>query len=89
MAKLRYLEITLRIKIACTIKARADEIQGLLATTSSRNFCLLLCNLKLMDVKIISHIMEEHRLHVFENRMLGKISGPKEEEVTGGWKKPA
>jgi len=26
---------------------------------------------------------------VFENRMVGKISGPEEEEVTGGWKKPA
>jgi hypothetical protein len=32
--------------------------------------------------------MEEHRLCVSENRLLGKISGPKEEEVTGGWKKP-
>jgi hypothetical protein len=30
--------------------------------------------------------MEEHRLCVFENRMLGEISGPKEEEVTEGWK---
>jgi len=33
--------------------------------------------------------MEEHWLCVFENRMVGKISGPEEEEVTGGWKKPA
>jgi hypothetical protein len=32
--------------------------------------------------------MEEHRLCVLENRMLGKIFGPKE-EVTGGWEKPA
>jgi len=30
--------------------------------------------------------MEEHRLCLFENRMLGKTSGPEEEEVTGGWK---
>lgn len=35
---------------------------------------------------MISHIMEEHRLCLFENRMLGKTSGPEEEEVTGGWK---
>jgi len=40
-------------------------------------------------LKMISCIKEELRLCVFENRMLGKISGPKEEEVTGGWKKPA
>jgi hypothetical protein len=32
VAKFRYLEKTLRIKIACTIKAREDEIQGVLAT---------------------------------------------------------
>jgi len=30
---LRYLETTLRIKIACTIKARANEIQGMLVTS--------------------------------------------------------
>jgi hypothetical protein len=31
--------------------------------------------------------MEEHRLRVFENRVLRRIFGPKTGEVTGGWRK--
>jgi hypothetical protein len=30
---------------------------------------------------------EEHRLKVFENRMLKRILGPKRDEVTGDWRK--
>jgi hypothetical protein len=30
---------------------------------------------------------EEHRLRVFENRVLRNIFGPKRDEVTGVWKK--
>jgi hypothetical protein len=30
---------------------------------------------------------EEHRLRVFENRVLRKIFGPKRDEVTGEWRK--
>jgi hypothetical protein len=29
----------------------------------------------------------EHRLRVFENRVLRRIFGPKRDEVTGGWRK--
>jgi hypothetical protein len=29
----------------------------------------------------------EHRLRVFENRVLRRIFGPKGDEVTGGWRK--
>jgi hypothetical protein len=29
----------------------------------------------------------EHRLRVFENRVLKRIFGPKRDEVTGGWRK--
>jgi hypothetical protein len=29
----------------------------------------------------------EHRLRVFENRMLRRIFGPKRDEVTGEWRK--
>jgi hypothetical protein len=29
----------------------------------------------------------EHRLDVFENRVLRRIFGPKRDEVTGGWRK--
>jgi hypothetical protein len=32
-------------------------------------------------------LSKEHRLRVFENRMLRRIFGPKREEVTGDWKK--
>jgi hypothetical protein len=31
--------------------------------------------------------MEEHRLRVFENRVLRRIFGPKTDEVTGDWRK--
>jgi len=32
-------------------------------------------------------LREEHRLRVFENRVLRKIFGPKRDEVTGKWRK--
>jgi hypothetical protein len=32
-------------------------------------------------------LREEHRLRVFENRVLRRISGPKRDEVTGEWSK--
>jgi hypothetical protein len=32
-------------------------------------------------------LREEHRLRVFQNRLLRRIFGPKRDEVTGGWRK--
>jgi hypothetical protein len=32
-------------------------------------------------------LREEHRLRVFENRVLRRICGPKRDEMTGGWRK--
>jgi hypothetical protein len=32
-------------------------------------------------------LREEHRVRVFENRVLRKIFGPKRDEETGGWRK--
>jgi hypothetical protein len=32
-------------------------------------------------------LREEHRLRMFENKMLRRIYGPKRDEVTGGWRK--
>jgi hypothetical protein len=41
-----------------------------------------------MDMKLgLSHLREEHRLRVFENRVLKNIFGPKRDEVTGEWTK--
>jgi hypothetical protein len=34
-------------------------------------------------------IREEHRLRVFENRVLRRLFGPKRDEVTGEWRKTA
>jgi hypothetical protein len=30
-------------------------------------------------------LREEHRLRVFENKVLRRIFGPRRDEVTGGW----
>jgi hypothetical protein len=35
----------------------------------------------------VSDVKEEHRLRVFESRMLSRIFGPKRDEVTAGWTK--
>jgi hypothetical protein len=35
----------------------------------------------------IAFVWEEHRLRVFENRVLRRIFGPKRDEVTGEWRK--
>jgi hypothetical protein len=32
-------------------------------------------------------LREEHRLRVFQNRVLRRIFGPKKDEVTGEWRK--
>jgi hypothetical protein len=31
-------------------------------------------------------LREEHRLRVFENKVLRRIFGPKRDEVAGGWR---
>jgi hypothetical protein len=41
-----------------------------------------------MGVKLgLLTLRQEHRLRVFENRMLRRIPGPNRDEVTGGWMK--
>jgi hypothetical protein len=75
----------------------------MLATIRSRVFCLpvyLSWNVKVKIYKTIIlpvglcgcetwslTLREEHRLRVFENRVLRRIFGPKRGEVTGEWRK--
>jgi hypothetical protein len=40
-----------------------------------------------MGVKLSVTLREEHRLRVFENRVLRRIYGSKRDEVTGEWRK--
>jgi len=35
---------------------------------------------------MVSHLVGEHRLMMFENRVLRKILGPKRDEITGRWR---
>jgi hypothetical protein len=37
--------------------------------------------------KLLDFRREEHRLKVFENRVLGRIFGSRRDEVTGDWRK--
>jgi hypothetical protein len=43
------------------------------------------CNLRIFVAYLT--LREEHRLRVFENRVLRRIFGPERDEVTGDWRK--
>jgi hypothetical protein len=50
----------------------------------TKNFCIVL----LYGCETWSLILrEEHRLRVFENRVLRRIYGPRMGEIVGGWRK--
>jgi hypothetical protein len=75
----------------------------MLATVQSRAFGLPACFSKNVKVKIyktiiLPHVLhgcetwsltlrEEHRLMVFENRIVRRIFGPKTDEITAEWRK--
>jgi hypothetical protein len=63
----------------------------MLATIRSRTFCLLVCCQKNVIIRIYKTwsltLREEHRLRVFENRVLRRIFGLKRDEVTREWRK--
>jgi hypothetical protein len=101
--KFKYLGTTLTDKnyIHEEIKSRLNSgnacnhsVQNLLS------FCLLSRNVKVKIYKTITlpvvlygcetwslTLREEHRLRVFENRVLRRIFGSKRDEVTGEWRK--
>jgi hypothetical protein len=60
----------------------------MLAILQVRIFCLVTLPFVLYGCEIWYLILrEEHRLRVFENRVLRRIFGPKREELTGGWRR--
>jgi hypothetical protein len=70
----------------------------MLATIRYRVFCLPACCPEIYKTIILPVVLygcetwslklrEEHRLRVFENRVLRRIFGPKRDEVTGEWRK--
>jgi hypothetical protein len=74
----------------------------MLTVIQSRTFSLLVCCLKVLQIRIHNidifpvalygcetwsvTVREEHGLRVFENRVL-RIFGLKRDKVTGGWRK--
>ena len=46
-------------------------------------FLVVLCGCETWSLTL----REEHRLRVFENRVLRRIFGPKKDELTGEWRK--
>jgi hypothetical protein len=70
------------------------ELSAFLKHTISSNYLLFLINnssilhVVLYGCETWSLILrEEHRVRVFENRVLRKIFGPKRDELTGEWRK--
>jgi hypothetical protein len=59
----------------------------------SRNVKIKICKTIILPVVLYGcetlslTLREEHRLRVFENRVLRRIFGPKRDEVAGGWRK--
>jgi hypothetical protein len=82
------------------IKSRLNSGNACYHSVQSLSSRMLSMNLKVKIYKIIFMsvvlygcetwsltLREEHRLRVFENRVLRRIFGPKSDEVTGGWRK--
>jgi hypothetical protein len=51
-------------------------------------YLIIIYNIIIMIIRYcVLTLREEHRLRVFENRVLRRIFGPKRDEVTEGWRK--
>jgi hypothetical protein len=71
------------------------SVQSLLSSRlSSKNLKLRICKAIILPVSLYGRktwfltLREEHRLRVFENKVLRRIFQPKRDQVTGGRRKP-
>jgi hypothetical protein len=69
-------------------------VQDLLSSSLlSKNIKIKICRTVILRVVLYGCetwyliLREEHRLRVFENRVLKRIFGPKRDEVTGEWRR--
>jgi hypothetical protein len=56
---------------------------GYVGIVRRRNMCMVLYRRETLSLTV----RQEHKLRVFENRVLRRIFGPKRNGVTGGWRK--
>jgi hypothetical protein len=70
------------------------SVQNILSSSLlSKNVKMRICRTLILSVVLCGceawslTLREEHRLRVFENRMLRRIFGPKWDEMIGGWRK--
>jgi hypothetical protein len=97
VAKFRYLGKTLPHKNCMheEVKTRLNSGNACCHLVHSLLPSRLLCSNQTIILPVILHgcetwsvtLREEHRLRVFENRVLRGMFGPKRDEVTGEWRK--
>jgi hypothetical protein len=102
VAKSKYLGTTLTDKNCMQeeIKSRLNLgnawyhlVQSLLSSRLSRNVRVKIHKIIILPVVLYGcetwslTLREEHRLRVFENRVVRRICGPKRDDITGEWRK--
>jgi hypothetical protein len=76
-----------------SVKVRHNSVQLLSSPHLSKNAKIRIHKIIILPVVLYGcetwclTLRQEHRLRVFENRVLRRIFGSKRDEVTGGWRK--